>query len=90
MSIKTLVSPMPFGKEGLFAAHLPTHGNTALCTCIRCLERASFIALSAGFRTHRTSFFPALQLVKKMSFQVSSLVTVWIARAPELDGRSRQ
>ena len=58
------------GKAGLFTLHVPTQGNSALCTSRRCLEGVSFIVLSAGFCTHGTSFSAALQLAKKMSFHI--------------------
>ena len=58
------------GKAGLFTVHGPTQGNSALCKSRRCLKGVSFIVLSAGFRTHGTSFFAALQLAKEMSFHV--------------------
>ena len=61
---------MLLGKAGLFTVHLPTQGNSALCTSRRCLEGMSFIVLLAGFRTHGTSFFAALQLAKKMLLHV--------------------
>ena len=61
---------MLLGKTGLFTVHLPTQGNSALCTSRRCLKGVSLIVLSAGFCTHGTSFFAALQLAKKMSFHV--------------------
>ena len=87
VSIKALISPMPLGKAGLFAMHLPTQGNATLCTSYDVSNVRPSSHFRLAFAHMALAFFLPCNLPGKCPFKFSSLVRVWITRVPKLYGR---